>query len=77
MEGDRSRRLESIEGQPPDQLKPTTSCPFAPRCEYAFDRCTQENPQLELISEDHEVACWWDIEKHSPRPKHKSDLAGV
>ena len=69
IEGDRSQRLESIEGQPPDQLKPTTSCPFAPRCEYAFDRCRQENPQLEVISENHEVACWWDIERHEPRPK--------
>ena len=67
MEGERAQRLESIEGQPPDQLQRPDSCPFAPRCAYAFERCTRENPLLEFVAEDHEVACWWDIEKNAPR----------
>ena len=67
MEGERATRLESIEGQPPDQLRVPTSCPFAPRCSYSFDRCTQENPLLQSISSQHEVACWWDVEKNIPR----------
>jgi len=67
MEGERAQRLESIEGQPPDQLQRPDSCPFAPRCTYAFERCTRENPLLEFVSKGHEVACWWDIEKNSPR----------
>ena len=32
LEGERAERLESIEGQPPDQLRAPTSCPFPPRC---------------------------------------------
>ena len=67
VEGERATRLESIEGQPPDQLKMPTSCPFAPRCSYAFDRCSQKNPLLEFVAEGHEVACWWDVEKNTPR----------
>ena len=67
MEGERAQRLESIEGQPPDQLKRPESCPFAPRCAYAFERCTQENPLLKFVSEGHEVACWWDMDKSAPR----------
>ena len=67
MEGERAQRLESIEGQPPDLLHMPDSCPFAPRCAFAFDRCTTQNPSLEFASEDHEVACWWDMEKNTPR----------
>ena len=67
MEGERAQRLESIEGQPPDLLHMPDSCPFAPRCAFAFDRCTTQNPSLEFASEDHEVACWWDMEKNAPR----------
>ena len=67
MEGERAQRLESIEGQPPDLLHIPNSCPFAPRCAFVFDRCTTQNPSLKFASEDHEVACWWDMEKNAPR----------
>ena len=67
LEGERATRLESIEGQPPDQLKPPNSCPFAPRCEYAFERCSQQNPLLQDVSSGHEVACWWDVQEDRPR----------
>ena len=67
VEGERATRLESIEGQPPDQLRAPTSCPFAPRCSYAFDRCAQENPLLQSVSSQHEVACWWDVQENRPR----------
>ena len=67
VEGERATRLESIEGQPPDQLRAPTSCPFAPRCSYAFDRCSQENPLLQSVSSQHEVACWWDVQENRPR----------
>ena len=65
-----SRRLVNIEGMPPDLLTPPTSCPFAPRCAYAYDRCRQENPSLHTANTDHEVACWWDVEAGRPRHDH-------
>ena len=41
---DRSKRLWSIEGQPPDLANPPTGCPFNPRCPHAEDRCRREVP---------------------------------
>ncbi|HSF83333.1 MAG TPA: ABC transporter ATP-binding protein [Anaerolineales bacterium] len=56
-------RLINIKGQPPDLLSEPTSCPFAPRCPYVFDRCLEENPVLLPINFNHEVACWLEIKE--------------
>ena len=60
-------RLRSIAGQPPLLLAEPASCPFAPRCRHAFDRCRQENPRLAEVAAGHEVACWWDPATGGPR----------
>lgn len=57
----RQKRLVPIEGLPPDLLEPPTHCPFAPRCQFAFDKCWQENPPLESVGNNHRAACWADI----------------
>ncbi|MCP4421072.1 MAG: ABC transporter ATP-binding protein [Chloroflexi bacterium] len=59
--------LVSIKGHPPNLLAEPSRCPFAPRCDYAYERCTNENPPLQPINERHNVACWWDINKGEPR----------
>ena len=64
---DRDDDLVSIPGTPPNLYNEPTGCSFAPRCEYAFDRCTQEIPPLITVGEEHEVACFFDIEKGEPR----------
>ncbi|MCB0033147.1 MAG: ABC transporter ATP-binding protein [Anaerolineales bacterium] len=63
----KNERLVNIEGQPPNLLAQPQSCPFAPRCEFAYERCHQENPLLKNVSEVHKVACWWDVNKGEPR----------
>ncbi len=50
--------LASVPGQPPDQLALPKGCPFAARCQFTVDRCLDENPGLEEISDAHWVACW-------------------
>lgn len=60
-------RLTNIKGQPPNMLSEPTSCPFAPRCPYVFERCIEENPALLPINGIHEIACWWDVENGIPR----------
>jgi len=57
----RQKRLMPIEGLPPDLLEAPNHCPFAPRCQFVFDKCWQENPALELVGPDHKAACWADI----------------
>ena len=70
VEADRAERLTNIKGSPPNLLAQPTSCPFAPRCLYAYERCHEENPQLLPISNTQEVACWWDIDQARPRYEH-------
>jgi oligopeptide transport system ATP-binding protein len=57
----RDSRLKSIPGAPPNLLVRPTHCPFAPRCEFARDRCWEENPELGLIAPGHTIACWIDV----------------
>ena len=63
LEGDRTERLESIKGQPPDLQSIPNFCPFAPRCIHVSEKCQNENPRLEMTDPEHQVACWWNIEK--------------
>ena len=63
-------KLESIEGQPPSLYEAPTSCTFAPRCPYAFERCHREVPALSAVGDDHRVACWWDTKTGEPRHDH-------
>ena len=57
-------KLIQIEGSPPDMRKEPKGCPFAPRCTYRIDRCTEEMPTLEIGPESHPEhlkACWVDV----------------
>jgi oligopeptide/dipeptide ABC transporter ATP-binding protein len=52
-------RLTPIPGSPPDLLAIPPGCPFHPRCAYARERCATDVPQLELVSGQHESACFY------------------
>jgi oligopeptide transport system ATP-binding protein len=60
VDRDEHRKLYSIEGLPPVLYQKPTSCPFAPRCKWAMERCWKENPVLENVGPEHRVACWVD-----------------
>ncbi|HET7515198.1 MAG TPA: ABC transporter ATP-binding protein [Gaiella sp.] len=49
--------LEAIRGMVPSPLDWPAACRFAPRCDYAFDRCRSEDPRL-LPVPPQESACW-------------------
>ncbi len=51
-------KLEAIEGLPPDLIDLPPGCSFAPRCRFAYERCSQETPVLERVGDGHESACW-------------------
>jgi oligopeptide transport system ATP-binding protein len=57
----RDSRLKSIPGAPPNLLVRPTHCPFALRCEFAQERCWEENPELDPIAPGHTIACWIDV----------------
>ncbi|MCA8925296.1 MAG: ABC transporter ATP-binding protein [Planctomycetes bacterium] len=52
------RHLTPIEGLPPKLAEEPTSCAFAPRCTYAFDRCRAELPKLEPDPDGRLRACF-------------------
>ena len=61
LDQDIKKKLVPIDGQPPDLLCLPPGCPFHPRCRYRIDRCSIENPELEVVSDNHEKACWVDV----------------
>ena len=48
---------EPIEGVPPDLIHPPSGCRFHPRCPYAQDICSKEEPKMTKVRDDHEYAC--------------------
>ncbi len=67
VSGDRSDRLQVIEGQPPILLAAPSACPFLPRCPHGFDTCATRNPPRMPVGRGHDVACFWDPETGGAR----------
>jgi oligopeptide/dipeptide ABC transporter ATP-binding protein len=69
---DRSQRLYSIPGVPPDLTQPPPGCRFAPRCARATEQCVQYEPPLVPVSSSetpltalgsgHYFACWHPVD---------------
>src|SRR6266705_2115629 len=59
----RSEKLQTIEGAPPNLLRPPEGCRFRPRCRYAVDAC-HRMPDLTEPQSGHTVAChrWRDLD---------------
>ena len=50
--------FKSIPGQPPDLIRTSPGCAFAPRCEFATEQSLRERPELTPASGSHRAACW-------------------
>jgi oligopeptide transport system ATP-binding protein len=49
--------LYTIRGMPPDLSKPQPGCPFAPRCEFAVEKCFTTPVELREVAPGHAHAC--------------------
>ena len=58
LDSDRHDRLLSIEGFPPDLIRPPRGCRFHPRCQFKIDRCLHDDPALMNVGPDQDAACW-------------------
>lgn len=56
--GSRGKKMEAISGTVPSNPGMMRGCPFAPRCEFAFEQCQTETPSLFQASEGHLSACF-------------------
>jgi peptide/nickel transport system ATP-binding protein len=53
----RRRTRLVLEGEVPDPANPPPGCPFHPRCRYAQDMCSREEPPLRAMPGGRTVAC--------------------
>lgn len=58
LELDHKQELMSIEGTPPDLIGPPSGCPFAARCRYCMNICTEEMPPEYEFEGEHRAMCW-------------------
>ena len=63
-----------IRGLPPNMAHLPPGCAFAPRCDYAMDRCREEKPPLEQVGPEHYRACFYDARKLELK---KTELKGL
>lgn len=61
LEARKTKRLKSIPGFPPDMVNLPKGCAFAPRCEFAQQRCLEEQPLLREVEEGRMVACHYPL----------------
>jgi len=55
--------MTGIPGSPPDLRNLPSGCVFHPRCTFAFDRCAQQAPPLEIVGArpGRIAACWLQL----------------
>jgi peptide/nickel transport system ATP-binding protein len=58
------KRLAGIPGSPPLLLNPPAGCRFRERCPFAFEKCLEVPPFIE-VEKDHFVACWKETKKNA------------
>jgi oligopeptide/dipeptide ABC transporter ATP-binding protein len=58
LDQEQDEELRSIPGLPPDLANPPSGCRFAPRCDFASDRCRTEDPVLSSRDMEHAYACF-------------------
>jgi peptide/nickel transport system ATP-binding protein len=59
---------EALPGEVPDPARPPVACRFHPRCPYAFDRCSEEEPSLLEVAPARSAACWLRTGSEPPAP---------
>jgi oligopeptide transport system ATP-binding protein len=58
LDSEKGTPLSPIAGEIPDLTNLPPGCAFSPRCRWAVDKCSVENPELEAISDGRQVACF-------------------
>ncbi len=74
---ERKERLIPIEGQPPNLIDLPPGCPFAPRCPFAWEICTQEDPPDYPVGTNHTARCYLHSEFASEEKRKTAAEAGL
>jgi oligopeptide transport system ATP-binding protein len=55
---DEEREEIVLSGEVPSALNPPKGCHFHPRCPFAMEQCSGDEPELKEVAPDHFVACY-------------------
>jgi oligopeptide/dipeptide ABC transporter ATP-binding protein len=65
---------DALPGEVPDPARPPTGCRFHPRCQYRFERCSADEPELLVLSDGRTAACWLhDSDRSAASPQLKAN----
>ncbi|MCB1718323.1 MAG: oligopeptide ABC transporter ATP-binding protein OppF, partial [Candidatus Competibacteraceae bacterium] len=57
---ERNKHRVALVGDLPSPLNPPSGCVFRSRCPWVEARCAQAIPMLEVVEDNHQVAChYW------------------
>jgi len=56
------KELTTLPGEPPDLISPPKGCRFHPRCPFATEICSQQEPEFKDMGGNHLAACWHPME---------------
>jgi peptide/nickel transport system ATP-binding protein len=68
-----ARELRGIPGSPPDLSRELAGCPFAARCEHAFDPCRTIAPRLRVPTPGSTAAGGWQVACHLHDPAYRKE----
>jgi peptide/nickel transport system ATP-binding protein/oligopeptide transport system ATP-binding protein len=57
------KRLYSIKGMVPNLLSLPKGCRFKPRCEDAMEICSESEPEIIDVGNEHKIRCWKYLEQ--------------
>jgi oligopeptide/dipeptide ABC transporter ATP-binding protein len=58
LDAEEHEQLRAIEGLPPDLINPPSGCKFHPRCPFRIDKCSKQEPPLEMVGPTQLARCW-------------------
>jgi oligopeptide/dipeptide ABC transporter ATP-binding protein len=75
-EPDAAKQRIILKGDVPSPINPPSGCRFHTRCPYAFDRCSQEEPQMREVLPGQFAACHLRDDGPAPARAALSTSAG-
>jgi oligopeptide/dipeptide ABC transporter ATP-binding protein len=61
------QRLHTIRGVVPSAFRMPPGCKFGPRCDYAWEACTESEPELITLGQDRASRCWLEDPRFAAR----------